>query len=56
MVVLDTSVAIEKVKKGEKIRESITAVTMVEFPKNLGVQALHWGCYISKDQGLLHSL
>ena len=33
MVVLDTSVVIERVKRREEIRENITAVTFVEYPK-----------------------
>ncbi len=33
MVVLDTSVIIERVKRKEEIRENITAVTFVEYPK-----------------------
>ncbi|AIG97115.1 PIN domain-containing protein [Archaeoglobus fulgidus] len=33
MVVLDTSVVIEKVKRKEKIGENITAVTFVEYPR-----------------------
>jgi len=33
MVVLDTNMVIERVKKREKISENITAVTFVEYPK-----------------------
>lgn len=33
MVVLDTSVIIERVKRKEEIREDITVVTFVEYPK-----------------------
>ncbi len=33
MVVLDTSVVIERVKKREEISEGITAITFVEYPK-----------------------
>lgn len=33
MVVLDTNVVIEKVRKGEEISENITGVTFVEFPR-----------------------
>ena len=33
MVVLDTSVVIEKVRRREEIVEFITAVTLVEFPQ-----------------------
>ena len=33
MVVLDTSVIIERVKRKEEIIENITAVTFVEYPK-----------------------
>ncbi len=33
MVVLDTSVVIDYVKNGKEIRENITAVTLVEFPR-----------------------
>ena len=32
MTVLDTSVVIERVKKGEEIRGYVTAVTIAEFP------------------------
>ena len=33
MVVIDTNVAIERIRKGEEIDESITGVTFVEFPR-----------------------
>ena len=33
MVVLDTNVVIEKIKRREEIKENITAVTFVEYPK-----------------------
>lgn len=33
MVVLDTNVVIERIKKREEIKENITAVTFVEYPK-----------------------
>ena len=33
MVVLDTSIVIERVKKREEINENITAITFVEYPK-----------------------
>jgi len=32
MVILDTSVIIDRVKRGEEIRENITGVTFVEYP------------------------
>ena len=33
MAVIDTNVAIERLRKGEEIDESITGVTFVEFPR-----------------------
>ncbi|WP_258083245.1 type II toxin-antitoxin system VapC family toxin [Thermococcus thermotolerans] len=33
MAVIDTNVAIERLRKGEEIEESITGVTFVEFPR-----------------------
>ncbi len=33
MVILDTSVIVERVKRREEIKEDITVVTFVEYPK-----------------------
>ena len=41
MTVLDTSVVIERVKKGEEIRGYVTAVTIAEFPPLLEHAKFH---------------
>jgi len=33
MTILDTSIVIEKVKSREPIKEDITVITMVEYPR-----------------------
>ncbi len=33
MAVIDTNVAIERLRRGEEIHENITGVTFVEFPR-----------------------
>ena len=41
MVVLDTSVVIDRIKRKEAIRENITAVTFVEFPRIIYYKKFH---------------
>ena len=36
MVVLDTSVVIDRVRKQEEVKENITVVTLTEYPKISG--------------------
>jgi len=36
MVVLDTSVLIDKLRHGEEVRENITVVSLIEYPKVSG--------------------
>jgi len=43
MVVLDTNLVIEKVKKREEIEENITAVTFVEFPQIVHYKKFYGG-------------
>jgi len=41
LTVLDTSAVIERVKRGEEIREYVTAVTIAEFPPLLEYAKFH---------------
>ncbi|RLG49838.1 MAG: hypothetical protein DRN96_08960 [Thermoproteota archaeon] len=48
MAILDTSVVIERVKRREEIREDVTAVTFVEYPKIVYYKKFH-GRILSPD-------
>ncbi|AEA46516.1 type II toxin-antitoxin system VapC family toxin [Archaeoglobus veneficus] len=41
MVVLDTNVVIERIRNREEVRDNITAVTFVEFPKIVYYKKFH---------------
>lgn len=45
MVVLDTSVVIERFKGNEEIKENITVVTLIEFPKISGYKHFKGSVY-----------
>ena len=45
MVVLDTSVVIERFKSNEEIEENITVVTLIEFPKISGYKHFKGSVY-----------
>jgi len=50
MVVLDTSVVIDKVRKQEEVRENITVVTLTEYPKISGHPLFKGRVYFPTEQ------
>ena len=45
MVILDTSIVIERFKCNEQIKENITVVTLIEFPKSSGSKLFNGDVY-----------
>jgi predicted nucleic acid-binding protein len=45
MVILDTSIVIERFKGNEEIKENITVVTLIEFPKISGYKLFEGSVY-----------
>ncbi len=42
MVILDTSIVIERFKGNEEIKENVTVVTLIEFPRISGYNLTLW--------------
>lgn len=58
MTILDTSVIVERIKKRELIREDITAVTFVEYPRIIYYKHFHGGIIfpVKEDFILAHKI
>ncbi|AAB90631.1 predicted coding region AF_0610 [Archaeoglobus fulgidus DSM 4304] len=56
MVVADTNLVIERVKKNESIEENITEVTIVEFPPVINYKKFHGKVLIIERGDVLLSI